>query len=76
MKRWPTIHRVDVAIDFGNGPEPLGIAVGEGPAIAFQYHEAFVARGLQASPIKLKLGPGPRTGRASWTDSPGCSSTR
>ncbi len=71
MRRWPSTRRIDVGIDFGDGPQPLGAAVGEGRAIEFQYDGAFVARGLQPSPIRLKLGTEPRTGPVELDGLPG-----
>jgi serine/threonine-protein kinase HipA len=55
MKPWPRSARVDVGLDFGGGPLPLGAAATGNGRVFFQYDETFLATGLNLSPFRVKL---------------------
>ncbi len=71
MKRWPNEGRVDVGIDFGDGPSKLGGAAIADRRVFFQYDAAFLAGSRNPSPLKLKFDAGLQTGATDLDGLPG-----
>lgn len=52
------ISAVNVSIDFGDGPSPVGRLAIRERKIYFEYDRSFIAKGLEVSPLRLPLQPG------------------
>tara|TARA_R110000850_G_scaffold64116_3_gene144250 strand:+ start:28324 stop:29559 length:1236 start_codon:yes stop_codon:yes gene_type:complete len=52
------VSTINVGIDFGGGPSPVGRLAIRARKIYFEYDRAFTARGLELSPLRLPLQPG------------------
>ncbi len=55
------VSAVNVSLDFGDGPLPVGRLAIREQKIYFEYDRAFIARGLEISPQRLLLQPGLRS---------------
>jgi serine/threonine-protein kinase HipA len=55
------VNTVNVGIDFGDGPSPIGRLAIRERKIYFEYDRSFIARGLEISPVRLPLQPGLRS---------------
>ncbi|MBU1288760.1 MAG: type II toxin-antitoxin system HipA family toxin [Alphaproteobacteria bacterium] len=52
------VNTVNVGIDFGHGPSPVGRLAIRERKIYFEYDRSFIARSLELSPLRLPLQPG------------------
>lgn len=71
MKSWPNTARIDVGLDFGEGPTKIGGAASAERRVFFQYDEAFVRRAIDPSPFRLKLNADVQTGATDLEGLPG-----
>ena len=55
------VNTVNIGIDFGDGPSPIGRLAIRERKIYFEYDRSFIARGLEISPVRLPLQPGLRS---------------
>ncbi|MEZ6012903.1 MAG: type II toxin-antitoxin system HipA family toxin [Hyphomonas sp.] len=55
------VNTVNVGIDFGDGPSPIGRLAIRERKIYFEYDRSFIARSLEISPLRLPLQPGLRS---------------
>lgn len=51
------VNTVNVGIDFGDGPSPIGRLAIRERKIYFEYDRSFIACGLEISPVRLPLQP-------------------
>lgn len=55
------VNTVNVGIDFGDGPSPIGRLAIRERRIYFEYDRSFITRSLEISPVRLPLQPGLRS---------------
>jgi serine/threonine-protein kinase HipA len=62
------VNTVNVGLDLGDGPSPIGRLAIRERKIYFEYDRSFIARGLEISPVRLPLQPGLRSFEAGLFD--------